>query len=83
MTLLGRGVPVSKKWVSIYPPRGWAYKDMIEHFISCVLDDTEPIIKADDGAKVMDVLCAVFKSMDIGGWVDFPLSEDIIPQNYI
>ena len=56
---------------------------MIEHFISSVLDNAEPIIKADDGAKVMDVLCAVFKSMDIGGWVDFPLSEEIIPQNYI
>jgi predicted dehydrogenase len=75
--------PVSKKWVSIYPPRGWAYKDMLEQFISCVLEDSEPIINVEDGAKVMDVLCAVFKSMEIGGWVDFPLTEEIIPQNYL
>lgn len=71
--------PVQKRWVSIYPPRGWAYKKMIQHFIECIAYDKEPIIKMEDGAKVMEVLCAVFKSMEENGWVDLPLKEEIIP----
>ncbi|HAJ94869.1 MAG TPA: gfo/Idh/MocA family oxidoreductase [Actinobacteria bacterium] len=71
--------PLQKRWVSIYPPRGWAYKKMIEHFIDCIANNSEPMIKMEDGAKVMEVLCAVFKSMDENGWVDLPLKEEIIP----
>jgi len=70
--------PVPKRWVSIYPPRGWAYKKMIKHFIECIAYDKEPIIKMEDGAKDMEVLCAVFKSMEVDGWVDLPLKEEII-----
>ena len=71
--------PVQKRWVSIYPPRGWAYKKMIQHFIECIAYDREPVIKMEDGAKDMEVLCAVFKSMQDDGWVDLPLKEEVIP----
>lgn len=71
--------PVPKRWVSIYPPRGWAYKKMIKHFIECIAYDKEPVIKMEDGAKDMEVLCAVFKSMQENGWVDLPLKEEVIP----
>ena len=71
--------PVQKRWVSIYPPRGWAYKKMVQHFIECIAYDREPVIKMEDGAKDMEVLCAVFKSMQEDGWVDLPLKEEIIP----
>jgi len=71
--------PVQKRWVSIYPPRGWAYKKMIQHFIECIAYDKEPVIKMEDGAKDMEVLCAVFKSMEEDGWVDLPLKEEVIP----
>ena len=71
--------PLQKRWISIYPPRGWAYKKMIKHFIECIAYDREPIIKMEDGAKDMEVLCAVFKSMQEDGWVDLPLKEEIIP----
>jgi len=71
--------PVQKRWVSIYPPRGWAYKKMIQHFIECIAYDKEPVIKMEDGAKDMEVLCAVFKSMKEDGWVDLPIKEEVIP----
>jgi len=71
--------PLQKRWVSVYPPRGWAYKKMLQHFIDCIVSDAEPMIKMEDGAKDMEVLCAVFKSMDENGWVDLPLKEEIIP----
>jgi predicted dehydrogenase len=71
--------PLQKRWVSIYPPRGWAYKKMIQHFIECIAYNREPVIKMEDGAKDMEVLCAVFKSMEKDGWVDLPLKEEVIP----
>jgi len=74
--------PVPKRWVSIYPPRGWSYARMIKHFIECILEDKEPLIKGEDGAKVMEILCATFKSMETGGWVDLPLKEEVIPPYY-
>jgi predicted dehydrogenase len=74
--------PVPKRWVSIYPPRGWAYKKMIRHFIECIAYDKEPVIKMEDGAKDMEVLCAVFKSMEEDGWVNLPLQEEVIPPHF-
>jgi len=71
--------PLQKRWVSIYPPRGWAYKKMLKHFIDYIYYSKKPVIKMEDGAKDMDVLCAVFKSMEVDGWVDLPLKEEIIP----
>ena len=74
--------PVYKRWVSIYPPRKWSYTRMINHFIQCIFEDKQPLIKGEDGAKAMDILCAVFKSMKTGGWVDLPLKEEITPPHY-
>jgi predicted dehydrogenase len=74
--------PVPKRWVSIYPPRGWAYKKMIQHFIECIAYDKEPIIKMEDGARDTEVLCAVFKSMEEDSWVDLPLKEEMIPPHF-
>lgn len=74
--------PIEKRWVSIYPPRGWAYKNMLQHFIDCVVDNQEPVIKMEDGAKDMEVLCGVFQSMEDGGWVDLPLKKEVIPPGF-
>jgi hypothetical protein len=52
---------------------------MLKHFIDCIYFGTEPVIKMEDGAKDMEVLCAVFKSMQEDGWVDLPLKEEVIP----
>ncbi len=73
---------VPKRWVPIYPPRGWAYKTMLEHFINCVVNQTQPIIKPEDSALVMDVLLAAAKSMQTNSWVDVPLTEETLPPLY-
>jgi len=74
--------PLKKKWIPIYPPRGWAYKKMIQHFADCIATGKEPIIRAEDGAVTMEVLCAVFKSMQKDGWVDLPLKEEVVPPGF-
>lgn len=74
--------PLKKRWIPIYPPRGWAYKKMIQHFIDCIAYDKDPIIRPDDGAFAMEVLCGVLKSMETNGWVDLPLKEEVIPPGF-
>ena len=74
--------PMSKRWVSIVPPREWSYTRMVNHFIECLREDKEPRVKGEDGAWVLEVLCGVFKSMETGSWVDLPLKEEVIPPNY-
>lgn len=73
---------VPKRWVPVYPPREWAYKRMLKHFIDSIEKGVEPIIKRRDCAIVMDVLLGALKSMETGGWVDIPLTEEVIPPFY-
>ena len=74
--------PLPKRWISVIPPREWSYTRMVNHFIECIREDKEPRVKGEDGAWVMEVLCAVYKSMKLGGWVDLPLEEEITPPGY-
>jgi predicted dehydrogenase len=74
--------PLSKRWIPIYPPRGWAYKKLIQQFVSCIVEGKAPVIQAEDGAWTMEVLCAVFKSMQTDGWVDLPLKEEVVPPQF-
>lgn len=75
--------PVQKRWVSIYPPREPNnYYYLLEHFLDCIVNDKEPLTKGEDGARSVEVMCAVFKSMETKGWVDLPLKEEVIPPYY-
>ena len=73
---------VPKRWVPIYPPREWAYKRMLQHFMDSIENGVEPIIKRRDCAIVMDVLLGALKSMETGGWVNVPLDEEYVPPYY-
>jgi len=73
---------VDKRWVSIYPPREWSYQRMLNHFIECVKEDKEPIIKPEDGAMAIEVMAGVFHSMRTDSWAELPLEEEIIPPHY-
>ena len=46
------------------------------------MEDKEPPVTGEDGAKVMEIICAVFKSMETNSWVDLPLKEEVIPPHY-
>jgi predicted dehydrogenase len=75
--------PVEKRWVSIYPPREPNnYQRLWQHFIDCIVNDKEPLTKGEDGAHAVEVMCAVFKSMETGGWVELPLKEEVFPPGY-
>ena len=74
--------PIKKRWMPIAPPRESSYKRMMDHFIDCLIYDKEPLITGEDGAKVLEILCGIFKSMETNSWVDLPLKEEIIPPLY-
>jgi predicted dehydrogenase len=75
--------PVPKRWISISPPREWSYRKMIKYFIKCIVEDKEPeLTSGKDGAKVIEIICGVFKSMETNSWVDLPLKEEVVPPHY-
>lgn len=75
--------PVKKRWVPIYPPRHPNnYENMTRHFMDCIIHDKEPLVSGEDGARAIEVMCAVFKSMETGAWVELPLEEEVIPPFY-
>ncbi len=75
--------PVQKRWVSIYPPKEPNnYYYLCQHFIDCIVNDKEPLTKGEDGARAIEVMCAVFKSMKTNSWVDLPLKEEVVPPYY-
>ncbi len=75
--------PIKKRWVPICPPRSPNnYEKMTRHFIDCIINDKEPLVSGEDGARAVEVMCAVFKSMETNTWVDLPLKEEIIPPHY-
>ena len=73
---------VPKRWVPIYPKRGWAYKSMLEHFINCVENDKEPSLTPEISALVTDVLVGAYKSMATNSWVNIPLEDNFIVPMY-
>ena len=74
---------VRKRWVPICPPRRPNnYERMTGHFLDCIINGKEPLVSGEDGARAVEVMCAVWKSMQTGGWVELPLKEEIIPPHY-
>ena len=75
--------PLQKRWIPICPPRSPNnYERMCKHFMDCLLHDEEPLVSGEDGARSIEVMCAVFKSMETGAWVDLPLKEEVTPPHY-
>jgi predicted dehydrogenase len=74
---------VQKRWVPIMPPREPNnYGKMTQHFMDCLMHNAEPLVSGEDGARAIEVMCAVYKSMETGSWVNLPLKEEVIPPNY-
>lgn len=72
-----------KRWIPIIPPREPNnYTNMTRHFMECLTQDAEPLVSGEDGARAIEVMCAVYKSMQTRAWVDLPLSEEVVPPHY-
>jgi predicted dehydrogenase len=79
--LIGSHVP--PRWVSITPPRSPSnYLRMLESFTDCIINDRQPPVSGHDGARAVEVMCAVHLSMRTGGWVDLPLRSEVRPPHY-
>ncbi|MCG2789841.1 MAG: Gfo/Idh/MocA family oxidoreductase [Actinomycetia bacterium] len=75
--------PVEKRWVPIMPPKyPNNYENMIKHFMDCLINDEEPLVSGEDGARAIEVMCGVYKSMETGCWTELPLKEEVIPPFY-
>ncbi len=75
--------PVEKRWIPIVPPKyPNNYENMTNHFMDCLINDKEPLVSGEDGARAIEVMCAVYKSMETSSWVDLPIEEEVIPPNY-
>lgn len=74
---------VRNRWIPICPPRHPNnYQRMLSHFIDCVSNDKEPRTSGEDGARAVEVMCAVLKSMNTRSWVNLPLEEEVVPDHY-
>ena len=74
---------VRKRWIPICPPRRPSnYERMTEHFLDCIINDRPPLISGEDGAHAVEVMCATWKSMETGAWIDLPLTEEVTPPYY-
>ncbi len=75
--------PLQKRWIPLCPPKSPNnYEKMTQHFMECITSNKEPIVSGEDGARAVEVMCAVFKSMETNKWVDLPLKEEVIPPHY-
>jgi predicted dehydrogenase len=74
---------VEKRWVPLTPPREPNnYTNMTRHFMDCLINDEAPLVSGDDGARAVEVMCGVWKSMETNTWVELPLQEEVIPPFY-
>jgi predicted dehydrogenase len=74
---------VRNRWVPICPPRyPNNYQRMLSHFLDCVINDKEPRTSGEDGARAVEVMCAVLKSRTTHTWIDLPLKEEVVPEGY-
>ena len=75
--------PVRKRWVPLMPPRSPSnYERLCAHFIDCIAHDKQPLVSGEDGARAIEVMCGVFKSMETNAWVNMPLEENVVPPHY-
>jgi predicted dehydrogenase len=74
---------VRKRWIPICPPRSPSnYERMTAHFLDCIINDRQPLVSGEDGARAIEVMCGAQKSMETGAWVDLPLREEFVPAHY-
>jgi myo-inositol 2-dehydrogenase / D-chiro-inositol 1-dehydrogenase len=67
--------------------RGWSftifeeafnqgYPQELRHFIACVRDNTQPVVTADDGRAVLEIMCAAYQSARTGQRVMLPFQTN-------
>jgi len=70
--------PFSRNWLDEGSQFG-QYKVELDHFISCVRDETPPRTDGISGRSVMEVICAAYLSAQTRCEVTLPLTADVDP----
>ena len=52
--------------------RNYGFPQEIQHFVDCVLNDTQPLETGEDGRAVLEVLFAAYQSAATGRKVKLP-----------
>ena len=65
-------------WTAAAFEEEWAYgfPQEMQHFIDCVAYDREPLVTADDGLAVTEILLAAYQSAATGRKVALPFETD-------
>lgn len=54
----------------------YGFPQEMEHFVACVLDDTQPLVTGEDGRAVLEVLFAAYASAGAGRRIPLPFETD-------
>ncbi len=64
----------TKGWTFAIYEENWqyGYPDEMQHFLNCVLGKAEPLVTAEDGRTVLEVMFAAYESAATGKRIEFP-----------
>jgi myo-inositol 2-dehydrogenase / D-chiro-inositol 1-dehydrogenase len=81
---VGYGYAVEKAettvgWTFTMYEESWNYgfPQEMQHFVDCVQRDEQPLVTAEDGRAVLEVIYAAYLSAGTGKAIDLPLPDDI------
>jgi len=55
----------------------YGFPQEMQHFVDCVQRDEPPLVTAEDGRAVLEVIYAAYLSAGTGKAIDLPLADDI------
>jgi predicted dehydrogenase len=69
-------------WTFTMYEENWNYgfPQEMQHFVNCVQRDEQPLVTAEDGRAVLEVIYAAYLSAGTGKAIDLPLADDISSQ---
>jgi predicted dehydrogenase len=53
------------------------YPQELQHFIQCVREDEQPLVTAEDGKTVLEIMCAAYESARTGRKVPLPFPAKV------
>jgi len=59
------------------PPYAEGFKPVVDEFIECVIDDTEPMVTAEDARANLEVCLAAYESVRVKKPVTLPLQKEV------
>ena len=68
----GERVRISSPGKVVFPEQGWTKLMVVEHFVGCVKNGTQPLETGEDGRAVLEIIMAAYESAATGRRIDLP-----------